>query len=180
MSEKRISWKRRLRNRIRDRLFKHARKMSLRRIICWKLWQWISGSNRGVWWPVHPSSTVVHPERITMSEGNRPGYSAACYIQATNGIVIGDRVLFAPGCSVISANHDPQDVSKHLPCRPVRIGNRCWIGAGAAILPGVELGDGVVVGAGAVVTKSFPARVVVAGVPATVIRHLDGEEEEAS
>jgi acetyltransferase-like isoleucine patch superfamily enzyme len=51
----------------------------------------------------------------------------------------------------------------------VKIGNHCWIGAGAIILKNVELGDACVVGAGAVVTKSFPNGSVIAGVPARLI-----------
>jgi acetyltransferase-like isoleucine patch superfamily enzyme len=50
------------------------------------------------------------------------------------------------------------------------IGKNCWIGSNAVILPGVELGDNVIVGAGAVVTKSFPENLKVAGVPAKVIQ----------
>jgi maltose O-acetyltransferase len=52
----------------------------------------------------------------------------------------------------------------------VKIGNQCWIGAKAVILKDVELGDGCVVAAGAIVTKSFPANSVVAGVPARLLR----------
>jgi len=51
----------------------------------------------------------------------------------------------------------------------VKIGNHCWIGAGAIILKNVELGDACVVGAGAVVTKSFPPGSVLGGVPAKII-----------
>ena len=52
------------------------------------------------------------------------------------------------------------------------IGKGCWIGGHAMINPGVTLGDNVVVGSGAVVTRSFPDNVLVAGVPARVIREL--------
>ena len=54
----------------------------------------------------------------------------------------------------------------------VTIGDNCWIGGGVTILPGVTLGDNVVVGAASVVTKSFPSNVVIAGNPAKVIREL--------
>lgn len=53
----------------------------------------------------------------------------------------------------------------------IKIGDKCWIEAGAVFLDGAELGDGYVVGANAVVTKKFPDNVVVAGIPAKVISH---------
>ncbi len=173
MTGRKRSWKRRMHDAVRDRLFRRAHRMRLRTIVTWKVWQWLCGQNRGAWWPVHPSSVIVHPERIKLGEGSRPGYSPGCYIQAINGIEIGDRVGIAAGVSIISANHDPSDRFKHIPAPPVKLGTYCWIGTRAVILPGVELGDGVVVGAGSVVTKSFPPRVVVAGVPAGIIKTVD-------
>ena len=71
---------------------------------------------------------------------------------------------------IISANHDKDDLLKHhKTIEPIRIGKNCWIGANAVILPGVQLGDNVIVGAGAVVSKSFPNDVVIGGVPAKLI-----------
>lgn len=57
--------------------------------------------------------------------------------------------------------------------RAVHIGKNVWVGAGAIILPGVTIGDGSVVAAGAVVNKDVPAHVMVAGVPAQVKKHLE-------
>ncbi|MFH1278337.1 MAG: acyltransferase [Candidatus Eisenbacteria bacterium] len=131
--------------------------------------------NSSVPWPVHFTSTIHHPDKIRFGKGpNYPGDSPGTYIQALNGIEIGDDVNMAPGVGLISANHDLDDNTRHLPAPPIRIGNRCWIGMNAVLLPGVELGDRTIVGAGAVVTKSFPeGRCVIGGNPAKVIRGLD-------
>lgn len=125
-------------------------------------------------WAVHYTSQVIAPENIRL--GHRSAYcfatSGNCYIQAFNGIEFGDRVMFAPGVKIISADHDASDAlwTKHITAPSIRIGDRCWIGANAVILPGVTLGHNVVVGAGAVVTNSFPDGAVVVGNPASILR----------
>ncbi|MBQ8047196.1 MAG: hypothetical protein IJ196_04645 [Prevotella sp.] len=60
--------------------------------------------------------------------------------------------------------------------KEIHIGSNCWIGAGAIILPGVTIGDGVVVAAGAVVNRDVPAHVMVAGVPAVIKKRLNNGE----
>jgi maltose O-acetyltransferase len=60
--------------------------------------------------------------------------------------------------------------------KPITIGNDVWIGGTSVICPGVTIGDRVVIGAGSVVTKSFPDDVVIAGNPAKIIRYLDKPE----
>lgn len=130
--------------------------------------------NGEAYWPMHPSSTVTHPHRIAIGIATAPGLSGGCYIQGNNGIVIGDYTLVAPNVGLVSASHTLTDYSQHEPSRPIRIGSYCWIGMNAVVLAGVELGDHTVVGAGAVVTDSFPGGyVVVGGVPARVLRQID-------
>jgi acetyltransferase-like isoleucine patch superfamily enzyme len=142
------------------------------------LFQRIMGVNGNCPWAVHYTSRVVHPNRIRI--GRRVAVSLAVntgmYIHGANGIVIGDDVLLGPGVKIISINHDPLNHACYVSAPPIRIGDRCWIGADAVILPGVTLGEGVVVGAGAVVTRSCPAKVIIAGNPAKIIRRLEDSE----
>jgi acetyltransferase-like isoleucine patch superfamily enzyme len=126
--------------------------------------------NNDIPWQVHFTSKVFG--NITIGEGVKDSFavSGGCYIQGINGIEIGDGAIFAFGVKIISADHSLENYDEHAKCRPIKIGKNCWLGANAVILPGVELGDKVVVAAGAVVTKSMPKNSVVAGVPAKVIR----------
>lgn len=90
-------------------------------------------------------------------------------------VKIGDNCLIAPQVGIYTACHplDRKIRSDGLELgKPVTIGNDCWIGGQAVINPGVTLGDNVVVGSGAVVTKSFPSNVVIAGNPAKIIKKL--------
>lgn len=75
-------------------------------------------------------------------------------------------------------NHPYNELAKFYPPihEEVHIGDNCWIGAGAIILPGVTIGNGSVVAAGAVVNKDVPDNVMVAGVPAVVKKHLKPKE----
>lgn len=141
------------------------------------LWQRVLGINRKARWPVHFTSRVVSPERIKLGRASYPGDMPGCYIQGMNGIEIGDYCLFGPNVGLISANHDLENLQQHVAAPPIRLGDHCWVGFGAVILPGVELGPRTIVGASAVVTKSFPdGHCVLAGNPARVVRRLGKEE----
>ena len=95
-----------------------------------------------------------------------------CYIQALQGLELGENFLFAPGTTIISVNHGVNNEFKDDKTKPVVIGNNVWFGANVTVLPQVNLGDNVVVGAGSVVTKSFPSNSVIAGNPAKLIKSL--------
>lgn len=131
------------------------------------------GSNKNAYWPVHYTSKIVNPRNILIGIDTCPGLMKNCYIQGIGKIYIGDYSQIASNVTIISANHDLYDSRKHIP-NIVRIGKYCWIGAGAIILPGVELGDFTIVGAGSIVTKSFAeGYCVIAGNPAKKIKELD-------
>lgn len=91
-------------------------------------------------------------------------------------VTIGRNCMMGPRVSIYTAGH-PLDVETRISGlefgKPVSIGDNVWIGGNAVINPGVTIGDNVVVAAGAVVTKDIPANVVVAGVPAKIIRTID-------
>ncbi len=99
--------------------------------------------------------------------------SGGCYIGIAGGseVEIGEGTIWAFNFCIQTANHDLTDRSK-LIIKNVKIGSNCWIGNSVTILPGVELGNNVTIGANTVVTKSFPDNVVIAGCPAKIIKHL--------
>jgi acetyltransferase-like isoleucine patch superfamily enzyme len=91
------------------------------------------------------------------------------------GIEIGDDVAISPMVTILTATHDPQHPSFPMVGRPVVIEDHAWIATRAMVMPGVRIGRGAVVAAGAVVTRDVPPGTIVGGVPARPIgqRHLD-------
>jgi len=142
--------------------------------ICFQaiFWQKILRINGSVPWPVHVSTQVKCYKNIR--RGTRfPGLSPRCHLDARNGIELGQNVWIGPNVSIISMNHDVLDYNSYVRAEPIRIGNDCWVGAGAIILPEVELGDHTVVAAGAVVTKSFSdGDQIIGGCPARVLKKI--------
>lgn len=146
--------------------------------ISYDMWfrQQILGWNKGPYWPVHVSSSVTQWRNILIGIDVSPGYMPGCYIQAIGTIEIGDYTRISANVGIISANHDVHNLAEHRPSKIV-IGRYCWLSMGCIVLPNVTLGDFTIVGAGAVVTKSFPqGYCVIAGNPAQVIRELDPDK----
>ena len=100
--------------------------------------------------------------------------NSGCRFQDQGGITIGDGTLIGHNVVLATLNHGISPDERHdLFPAPIHIGKNVWIGANATVLPGVTIGDNAVIAAGAVVTKDVPANVVVAGVPAKVIRKTE-------
>ncbi len=127
--------------------------------------------NSHVPWPVHPTSNISCIEKI--DPGSRcPGLSPGCYIQAINGIILGKNVWIGANVGIISGNHSLNNYFQHLHDKPIKIGDNCWIGMNSVILPGVEIGNHVIIGAGSIVTHSFESNCVIAGNPARIIKRI--------
>ena len=95
-----------------------------------------------------------------------------CFLNLGADITIGNFVGFGQQVMILTETHDigtPEYRSGQLRPKPVTIGSGCWIGARATILPGVTIGDGAIVAAGAVVTKNVPPHTIVGGIPAKVL-----------
>jgi acetyltransferase-like isoleucine patch superfamily enzyme len=107
--------------------------------------------------------------------GNNVYIGPNCVLFGAGGITIGDNVLISPNVVLTSHQHTYGRVSQPIREQPIlfgeiRVEDNVWIGSGTAILPGVRIGIGSVVGAGAVVNRDVLPDSVVAGVPARLIK----------
>lgn len=120
--------------------------------------------------------TVVNPSRVSIGGGC--GINHGVFILGHTGIVIGDGVVLSARAMLIDAGLDTKNFStSELPShtgQKIIIERGAWIGAGAIILPGVNIGEKAIVGAGSVVTRDVPAHSIVAGNPAKIIGRIDG------
>ena len=129
---------------------------------------------------------VTRAEKAEIVIGDHVGISGAT-IYARKGIYIGDNTCVGGNCKILDNDFHPIELearnkllsdpkggdSDLVPAKEIRIGRDCFIGCNAIILKGTKIGDGCVVGAGAVVSGTFEPKSVIAGNPAKVIRKLD-------
>lgn len=149
-------------------------------------WRWVLesvfiqkviGYQRHIPYPVSFRSQFMNWENIHFSPDDLSNFQkGGCYFQAASDahITIGKGTCIAANVGLITANHDLYDLSKSAPGKDINIGEECWIGMNSVILPGVTLGNHTIVGAGSVVTKSFPdGYIVIAGNPAKKLKELN-------
>lgn len=110
--------------------------------------------------------------RLTVGDRSQLGSNA----RLNGDITIGDDVVMGPDVVMMATSHEfarldtPINLQGSKPEEPIAIGNDCWIGTRAIILPGVHIGNQCIVAAGAVVTRSFPDRCILGGVPAKLLK----------
>ena len=95
-------------------------------------------------------------------------------------IYVGDHTMFGPHVTLATAGHpiDPELRRRGLQYNmPIHIGRNCWLGAGVIVMPGVTIGDNVVIGAGSIVTRDIPSNVVAVGNPCRVLREVSEHDQ---
>jgi acetyltransferase-like isoleucine patch superfamily enzyme len=140
---------------------------------------------------IGPDATLsvgIHPDQVPVSDpviviGDRCLINKGTAIVAHFAIEIGDDVWTGHNCYITDQNHGYKDLTKpigaqSMPEQPVRIGSGSWLGYGVVVLPGVTIGEHVVVGAGSVVTHDLPDRCVAVGAPARVVSRYDAASGE--
>jgi len=120
------------------------------------------------------NAQIFNPKNLSI--GNRSGIGINAFISCFDKVIIGDRVMMGGDVIIFTSTHvwSPQErtyADQGLSFAPVSIGDDTWIGARTIILPGVKIGRGVTIGAGAVVTKDIPDYAVAVGSPAKVVKY---------
>ncbi len=133
------------------------------RNLFWK----IAGVKMGKKSTLHTGVRVFDPRNIRVGEGTIIGY--ATFIDGRDKVTIGNHTDIASEVMIYSSEHDITAEDFHATLAPVKIGDYVFIGPRSIILAGVTIGDGAIVGAGAVVTKDIEPYTIVGGVPAKVI-----------
>lgn len=136
------------------------------------LYELLEHAGKGLW--VEPPFYCDYGYNI--HTGKNVFFNFNCVILDVMKVEIGNHVLVGPDVQIYTATHplDAKTRNSWLEyAKPVTIGNDVWIGGGAIIYPGVNIGNGAVIAAGAVVTKSVPDHVVVGGNPAKILKEID-------
>jgi len=120
-------------------------------------------------------STSLHHLGEYIKIGNNVGIGEFAYLGGAGGLEIGDECIIGQYFSCHPENHRYDDPTvpvrlQGVQRKGIKIGKNCWIGSKVTILDGVEIGDGCIIAAGAVVTTSFPSNAIIGGVPAKILK----------
>lgn len=132
------------------------------------LWLRIFGAKIGKGVHVYPHAKIWQPWMLEMGDYACLANGVDCY--SADKVVIGENVVVSQDSFICTASHDISSSTFELVTKPIVLSKDSWVGARAIVMPGVKLGEGAVVAAGAVVTKDVEPWTVVGGSPARVIK----------
>lgn len=129
--------------------------------------------------PVDPTFRLFPPFHTDCGKnihiGKNVFINAGCFFQDQGGIILGNGVLIGHQVTLATLNHGETPATRgDLRPAPIVIGDNAWLGANVTVTPGVSIGQGSIVAAGAVVTRNVEAGIVVGGVPARKLRDVQG------
>jgi acetyltransferase-like isoleucine patch superfamily enzyme len=129
---------------------------------------------------IRPSGYYGREIGAGLEVGDHSNIGPYCFVGCAGPVRIGERVMMGQGVYLLAERHHFADRTRAMQeqgveRRGIVIEDDCWLGAASCVLDGVTIRSGTIVAAGAVVTKSFPARSILAGVPARVLRSRDFE-----
>lgn len=134
-------------------------------------------------WVIGPRTSIERRVRVTTKGGVTVG--SGCVIDGNvlldgrGTLTIGDLVNISHDAVCLTADHDPDSSLFEGRRRPVVIGSRCWIATRAIVLPGAEIGEGAVIGAGSVAVGQVPSWTISVGAPARVLRPRDVRAQQS-
>jgi acetyltransferase-like isoleucine patch superfamily enzyme len=160
---------------VKFRIFGYFAKKAKKEKTVTKLWK-ISGLNISKKGRVRTGCLFDAPDKVFIGENTFINYRNTFHTSGGDTFIkIGSKCDIAPDCMFMCTTHEIGTNEKRagkLKYGAIEIGNGCWICTRAIILPGVKIGDGSIVAAGAVVTENVPSNVLVGGVPAKIIKKL--------
>ncbi len=125
---------------------------------------------------------IFSPDRVKLRLGENCKMGDNVHIAASESVSVGNDCLFASNIFISDTNHGSVDSdpaiapdARPLTAKPVRIGDRVWLGEGVCVLPGASIGDGCIIGAHSVVCGEIPPNCVAVGAPARVIKRYDSK-----
>jgi acetyltransferase-like isoleucine patch superfamily enzyme len=126
---------------------------------------------------IYPNCQIIVPEEMEI--GDNSSIAPFTTIYATFGVTVGKNCLISSNCGISSYNHIQNSLDRpghahedYKFSKPVKIGDNVWIGMNVCILPGVEIGDNAIIGAGSIVTKNIPANEIWFGNPARFVKNI--------
>ena len=128
--------------------------------------------------PINKTLRLIPPFNTDFGKnihiGENVFINSGCKMQDQGGIYIGNDVLIGHNACLLTLNHeiDPESRTDMHP-KSIFIDDKAWLGSNVTVLPGIRIGEGAIVAAGAVVTKDVPANTVVGGVPAKIIKKIE-------